>query len=562
MVEPPTPTELEPRYQTPDPADLPEGTMTVEDAGKYIRAILECGRKKNAKTEIFTEICNRYDPVDYYWFCRLFVSERFAEPGLALGVGKAAIDEGVATKVLSEGEVRELRDNYDTLFEAFEDRGIRRETEGEMLFTEMYGRLLDIAETSGDKATVHKIGKVAADTPYPFVWLKMLGDAPAFYVYGDNILEGFTKSMKCALPFEQVRERAEMLGDRPLAVWDALSSDREFSTDLTPHQKLGEMKAESDITASDIYDGSTYDPDEWVAQTKYDGARLYVHHAGDGDYRAYLAGGRDVTAELPELFVNDVYNELPDTSFILDCEATPYDAETGEVLPFQNVLKRAGREGGVTLEDEEVEVRFKFFDCLYWDGHDVRHMDYRDRFKIVKETFLPPRVARTGSNLESAFHRSIDRGHEGVVLKHLDTPYEMDTRSTYWQKWKAEPMEIDCEIGAVYEGSGRLEGSVGAFGLRLETVEVATPVSVGRVGTGFSDAERDRLWTRHNIKGICGEVVQVSFEELQYNKDDGWALRFPSFDAMRPEGEVDTLERVACDIAEMESEYEFWESHL
>ncbi len=551
--------ELEPRYRTPNPDDMPKGVMSVSDAATYLRALLDCGRKKNAKTEIFTEICTRYDPIDYYWFCRMFVGERFAEPDLALGVGKALVGEGISTKMMTEGELESLRDEYNNLFDAFEDRDIFRGDEG-MSFTDMYKRLLKIAYMDGDTSKAHEIGKVAVRVRYPFVWLKMLGDAPAFYVYDENILKGCTESPRCAIPYESVKERAKSLGDVPLAVWEAISDRREFRSAIHPHQKLGEMKAESKITATDIKDGRGFDAEDWVAQTKYDGARVFVHNAGDGDYRAYLAGGRDVTAELPELYTYAVYDELPDTSFIFDCEAVPYDSETGEILPFQNVLKRVGREGSIDLEDEDVEVRFKFFDALYYDGADIRSMDYAHRLDIIRETFAPPRVARTGTDLEASFRRSVSRGHEGVVLKQLDCEIEMDSRSDAWQKWKAEPMEIDCEIFNVIEGSGRLDDTVGALVLCLEAPKSVSPglIEIGRVGTGFSDAKRHRLWERHADEGIIGEVVQVSFEELQYNEDDGWALRFPRFDGLRPEGEVDSLERVACDIADMESAYENW----
>ena len=558
MPDAPTPDELTPRYKTPDPGHFPEGRMTVEDVANYQRSLLELGRKKNAKTEVFGEVYRRFDAIDYYLFCRLFSNNRFAEPGLALGVGSALRDNALARSMLTKDKIETLRDEGNgSLAAGMEERDVHHGTNTSMKFTTLYKKLLLVANATTEAAMEVEIGDWAEKLRHPFVWLQMLGDGPSFYVYGDNILEGVSE-YDAGVTFDQLRERADMLGDEPLAVWDYLSDDREFTLELEPHQMLGEMKAKAEYDASNIDELNERD---WMAQTKYDGARLFVHHTGDGDYRAYLAGGRDVTAELPELYENRVFGELPDHSFILDAEATPYDAETGGVLPFQHVLKRAGREGAVDLENEDVVVRFKFFDALYWKGHDIRHRPYEDRLGLVKDTFLPPRVAQTGGDLESVFERSLAEGHEGVVLKKRDHTYEMDTRSSNWQKWKAEPMEVDAEVRAVYEGSGRAAESVGALGLRLRGPDDMA-VDVGRVGTGFSDADRGRLWDRHQIEGLHGETVQVSFEELQYNEDDGWALRFPAFDAMRPEGETDSLERVACEVADMEDEWEEWLSSV
>jgi ATP-dependent DNA ligase len=562
---------LEPRYQMPTYDELPSGSMHCSDAYRYLTEIADCGRKKNKKTEVFHKIAKRHDAVDYYLFSRLFQSERFAHPEISLGVGSATIETAVNRYLNNEGFPAEwiaveLLDEYGTLYDAFvEDTElVAGGDKDNPTFKELYNhlrRLPEMArrppETSKEVDRVGHITVLLSELAHPSLFLKMLGSGEAMYVYDENITHGAAKTGAHTDAEEMVEERAAMLGDPALAAYDALRDDYTITNRLEPHQPIGEMKAESKYDASNVDELGS----EWIAQTKYDGARLFVHHAGDGDYRAYLAGGRDVTAELPEL--SDIAHRLPDSSFIFDCEATPYDAETGEVLPFQNVLKRIGREGSVGLEEEDVEIQFHFFDMLFWDGNDVRDVRYERRWDVLQDQLHPSMLAQTGTDLEATFKRSLQDDHEGVILKNKHGEYQMDERSHLWQKWKGEPKEVDCRITDVFTGSGRLSGTLGSLGLELD-VEEAEPmsVSVGRVGTGFTDGTRDRMYEKHTDESLIGRVVQVSFEELQYSPDEGWALRFPSYDALRPAGETDTVKQVATMLTDNAELYGEWKDSL
>jgi DNA ligase-1 len=159
-------------------------------------------------------------------------------------------------------------------------------------------------------------------------------------------------------------------------------------------------------------------------------------------------------------------------------------------------------------------------------------------------------VARTGTDFEAVYQASLDEGHEGVVLKDMDADVDFNVRSNSWLKWKADPMEADLEVVAIHEGDGRTADTVGSLGLATADGE-----TVGAVGTGFTDADRDRLWDKHLSGELRGQTVQVCFEEVQISGDSA-ALRFPSFVSLRPEGEPDSLERIAR-IADVEDEVDW-----
>jgi DNA ligase-1 len=336
-------------------------------------------------------------------------------------------------------------------------------------------------------------------------------------------------------------------GDIP-AFW--LETSRGVANEqMAPHRLHNTMKANS-TSAESV--AEELDHDEWLAQTKYDGARLFVHHNGDGTVRAYSGGGNDVTAALPEIKEMD----WPDCSFIFDAEATPYDAD-GNVIPFENIMTRLTREVDpetVSTDDYDTEVVFKFFDCMYWRGRDITKRMYTDRWTIVKSVFGPENLARTGEDLESTFHSSIEAGHEGLVLKKKDGEYMPGGRHGQWLKWKPEPETLDVMVLDVQRGSGRISDRMGA--LEVGLLHRGDTEHVGCVGTGFSDEERKKWWLAHETGEARGKVIEIEFEEFQPNSG-GWGLRFPSYQRRRPDGEVDTVER-AAKLQNRHDDYEEW----
>jgi len=534
------------RIDVPDPRALESGGMTSTEMAEYFGEIHALGRKKNDKVAYLVDIIESHEPDDVYVFLRQFADDTFVHPERALGVGKATMNQAFADAFGGGHErAKELRSEYGSLSE-----GIREEigtTDGRSIpVTELFERMLDIEEASSDGEVTRIIRGVFEQVDEPWLFSQMVHDDMAMYCGGHKI----NSALKQITGRDDLWWAWGVRNDIALVYYDYAKPDRTLDTGCDPHDMIAEMKAEK-ATAEDA--AELTDDDDWVAQTKYDGARVFIHHAGDGDYRAYMAGNKDVTMQLPELFEEPLISQLPEFAFVIDGEMTPFDPDTGEVLPFQHILKRTGRSTSEMLGVGEagVDVQFKFFDVLHWQGYDVSQDPYRERLQLLRNAFTPNFVARTGTDLEAVYQASLDEGHEGVVMKSLEHRFQYNSRSSEWLKWKADPMEADLRIADAHEADVSTD-MVGALSLQAEYG--GGWVDVGAVGTGFTNHDRERLWAMYEAAELVGKTVQVSFEELQVG-DSGTsaALRFPVFNALRPEGEPDSLERLAK-IAEVEDE--------
>ena len=111
---------------------------------------------------------------------------------------------------------------------------------------------------------------------------------------------------------------------------------------------------------------------------------------------------------------------------------------------------------------------------------------------------------------------------EGVMIN-LDTPYECKRTKNLIKVKKFYTYDLKC-IG-VEEGTGKNKGRLGAVIVDFKGNQV-------KVGSGFSDIQRDVLWK--NPDQIVGRVVEVKYKEVTKNKDTGMeSLQFPVFVGIR-----------------------------
>ena len=110
---------------------------------------------------------------------------------------------------------------------------------------------------------------------------------------------------------------------------------------------------------------------------------------------------------------------------------------------------------------------------------------------------------------------------EGLMIN-LDTPYECKRTKNLLKVKRFFSCDIKC-IG-IEEGTGRNKGTLGTLicdykGNRL------------KVGSGFSDKDRKRIW--QNPKDVIGKIISVKYKEETKNKDGGISIQFPVFEAIR-----------------------------
>jgi DNA ligase-1 len=294
---------------------------------------------------------------------------------------------------------------------------------------------------------------------------------------------------------------------------------------------------------------------EW----KMDGARIQVHKQDDrvGIFTRNL---NDVTAAIPE--IADAVRALPARQLVLDGEAiafTPADRPH----PFQVTMRRFGRKLDVERLRAELPMRAYYFDCLHHDGTSLAELPARERFGVLSETVhaeqqIPRLVTRSGEEAVQFYDAALAAGHEGVMAKSLDSPYEAGNRGAGWLKIK-RAHTLDLVVLAAEWGHGRRHGKLS--NLHLGALDPATQryVMLGKTFKGMTDAMLDwqtREFLAREAHHDAGTVyvrpeivVEIAFSDLQASPryPGGLALRLARVKRYRPDKRVedaDTMESV------------------
>jgi DNA ligase-1 len=294
---------------------------------------------------------------------------------------------------------------------------------------------------------------------------------------------------------------------------------------------------------------------EW----KMDGARIQVHKRGD-EVRIFTRNLNDVTAAIPE--IADAARALPATQLVLDGEAIAFTA-SGRPHAFQTTMRRFGRKLEVARLQEELPMRAYYFDCLLRDGTSLAERMAGERFEVLADLvpapqLIPRRVTRSNQAAAAFYDGALAAGHEGLMAKALDAPYEAGNRGASWLKIK-RAHTLDLVVLAAEWGHGRRQGKLS--NLHLGALDPATRqyVMLGKTFKGLTDQmlewqTREFLlheshhdqWTVYLQPAI---VVEIAFSDLQASPryPGGLALRLARVKRYRPDKKVedaDTMDTV------------------
>jgi ATP-dependent DNA ligase I len=294
---------------------------------------------------------------------------------------------------------------------------------------------------------------------------------------------------------------------------------------------------------------------EW----KMDGARIQAHKAGD-QVRIYTRALNEVTGAVPEIV--DAVRALPAQSMVLDGEAIAFD-RAERPHPFQITMRRFGRKLNVEALRAELPIRAFFFDCLLIDGRSIVDRPTRERIEALAEavpaSMRVPRLVTSAEPTARAFYEAaIGAGHEGVMAKSLEAPYEAGNRGASWLKIKRSHT-LDLVVLAAEWGHGRRTGKLS--NLHLGALEPATGeyIMLGKTFKGLTDAmlewQSKELLARetHRDQGTVYVrpelVVEIAFSDLQTSPryPAGLALRLARVKRYRDDKDpkdADTLESV------------------
>jgi ATP-dependent DNA ligase I len=347
------------------------------------------------------------------------------------------------------------------------------------------------------------------------------------------MLEAVARAGK--VPAEQVRRARMMAGDLPSVARAALTGNAAelagFATQLFRpiHPMLAGLADDPEFAIAEL--------GEAALEYKLDGARIQVHKAGD-QVAVYSRRLNDVTAAVPELV--GAVRALPARDLILDGEVIALRPD-GTPHPFQITMSRFGRRLQVDRMRQEVPLTPIFFDLLYLDGSSLVDEPGRRRVaeltELVPARMMIPRLV-TGSAVEADrfLRTALAQGHEGIMAKALDAPYEAGHRGRRWLKVKPANT-LDLVVLAAEWGHGRRQGWLSNLHLGARNPDGAF-VMLGKTFKGMTDEMLD--WQTKKLLELelardgytvyvkPELVVEVAFNEVQASSQypGGVALRF------------------------------------
>ncbi len=259
---------------------------------------------------------------------------------------------------------------------------------------------------------------------------------------------------------------------------------------------------------------------------KYDGMRIQAHVRIGKEVRLYSRQLENVTEQFPDVTANilEAFRSRDFEEAIVDCEAVPFNTETGEFLPFQEVSHRRGRKYGVDEAVEDYPVILMAFDCLQLDGRELIGQPYPERRKALSRIFRPTDRVRMSESLltsdlaaaESFFQKALDSGCEGIIAKSVseDSAYRAGARGWQWIKFKRDyksEMEDTADLVPVgaFAGHGKRKGRYGALLMAAYNKDLDRFETVCKLGTGFSDEMLEKMTAELGAQKIPDRHARV-----------------------------------------------------
>jgi len=263
-------------------------------------------------------------------------------------------------------------------------------------------------------------------------------------------------------------------------------------------------------------EGLRYEP-------KYDGIRALAEVAGGAEPRVgiWSRNGNEKSAQFPDIVAAlKQWGRAFDAVVVLDGEIVALDA-AGRPQGFQRLQHRINirvpgyQSKKAILPPEEQPAALVVFDLLRFGDLDLRDSPLGERRRALEHLVavhpFPSGTLRLAEQHEDSgkalYARAKAQGWEGLLVKQARSPYRAGKRSAEWRKLKLQ--NVDEFVVCGYTDAQGTRARFGALVLGIHEApgvkppgtraKPAVPQSgllryVGDVGTGFSDAEIERLW--------------------------------------------------------------------
>jgi len=306
-----------------------------------------------------------------------------------------------------------------------------------------------------------------------------------------------------------------------------------------------------------------------ILEYKYDGMRIQIHKKDDKIW-LYTRKLENVTKQFPDIV--RMCKGIKAKRCVIEGEAIVMD-NSGNPQPFQFLSQRIQRKYDIDEIAKKMPVQVNLFDVIHLEGEDLfqkRFIERRETLEgIINEDsgiFQLSKQLKTKDVGEAdAFYKeALKAGHEGLIVKNLDSFYQPGRRvAGGWLKIKPTMENLDLVVIGGTWGTGKRAGWIGSLILGCRYGDRF--MQCGMIGTGIKEKDEAGGVTFDGLTKLLKPyiesedgsmlkikpriVVEVAYEEIQKspNYDSGYALRFPRVISIRFDRKVedsDDLERI------------------
>lgn len=345
----------------------------------------------------------------------------------------------------------------------------------------------------------------------------------------------------------------------------AISEVYELPSDQVAHRLTGNTKTGADIFAQLISKEATelsfsqpypfclahpwnersersFEPQEWCIEWKYDGIRAQVIRREDKTW-IWSRGEEQITETFPDL--EGLFKNLP-LGTVIDGEILIIKDK--RIQPFQELQKRLGRKKVSPAIMKERPAGFYAYDCLEFNGEDIRNKPLRERKKILEKVVgklhqaqvivSPVLTVASVEELDERRQEAREQDAEGLMIKLWEGAYTVGRKTGNWWKYKVDPLTLDAVLLYAQAGTGRRSNLYTdyTFALWNEKKEL---IPFAKAYSGLDQKEIDELdnWIRRHTKEKFGpvrslepfHVFEIGFEGIgeSTRHKSGIAVRFP-----------------------------------
>jgi bifunctional non-homologous end joining protein LigD len=338
----------------------------------------------------------------------------------------------------------------------------------------------------------------ASTEDHPLEYLEFEGEIPKGQ-YGAGTVTIWDRGTYECLKWEPRKVEVELRGTRldaryalfPIAAGDAPKEwmiHRMDPPEDRGHERMPERLAPMFAVAGAL----PADDGRWAYEIKWDGVRAIVY-SQPGSLEVQSRNLNEITDQYPEL--GRLNRALSSHRAVLDGEIVAFDAANRPSFAALQQRMQVKSRAQASRLAKGTPVTYVIFDLLWLDGHSLMGLPYLERrerlsaMRLTGESWQTPEHIIGGG--QAVLDASAEQGLEGIVAKRLDSTYQPGRRAASWVKVKNVGRQ-EFVIGGWMPGKGRRQERIGALLVGVYEDGGALRYA-GRVGTGFTEQELDRL---------------------------------------------------------------------